>query len=75
MRVRHAFAKVLREIRTEQALTQEKLALQSGVSMQTVSLLECAKFQPSLETLFALSSALKISASSLIEAVEQNIKE
>lgn len=71
MQVRAAFTKVLREIRTDQGLTQEKLAFKSGLLMQTISLLECAKFQPTLETIFALTHALGVSAVNFIDEVEQ----
>lgn len=66
-----AFGKVLRRIRKEQNLSQEKLAFMSGLDRTYISLLERGKRNASLATLFALGVPLKIKPSILIEETEK----
>lgn len=64
------FGKVLRDLRTESKLSQEKLAELAGYDRTYISLLERGLRQPTITTVFDLSKALNISPSSFIKAVE-----
>ena len=61
---------VIRTLRQRMNLTLEKLAKVSGLTYPTVESIEKNKTSPSLKTLDALSSALKISASDLVGLAE-----
>ena len=67
------FGKILRKKRLQRKLTQEALSGDSGLSRAYISELEMGHKDPSLYTLFKLSSALKIKISSLIDEVEHNL--
>jgi transcriptional regulator with XRE-family HTH domain len=56
----------LRKFRLESNLTQEKLALEAGLSLRFIQNLESGERQPSLETLFKLSRALNTTPAALI---------
>lgn len=51
----------LRKARKEQGISQERLALRSGISKQTIALIEKGDRLPSLKTAYAISSALRVS--------------
>lgn len=57
----------LRKFRLESNLTQEKLALEAGLSLRFIQNLESGERQPSLETLFKLSRALNTTPEALIK--------
>ncbi len=61
-----AFGKVLKNTRKEIGLSQEQLALQSGLDRTFISLLERGKRQPSLTSLIEVSAYLNPSASELV---------
>lgn len=65
-----AFGEALREIRRERGLSQETLALESGLDRTYVSLLERGVQSPTLRTIFKLSELLKIPASELVRVAE-----
>jgi len=67
------FGKVLRELREENQLSQEKLAEYCELDRTYISLLERGLRQPTITTIFKLSKALNISPSLLIEKVETNL--
>ena len=69
-----AFGKVMRELRTERKLSQEHLALESGLDRTFISMLERGIRQPSLTTLFNLSKTLKCRASEFIARIERELK-
>ncbi len=66
------FAQVLSEIRKEKGLSQEALAEKAGLDRTYISMLEREKRQPTLETLFKLSEALKISPVSFIDKINRH---
>ena len=68
------FGQVLRQLRKEAGLTQEKLGMEAGLQRNYVSSLELGEKQPSLSSVFKLAQALKMDASSLVRLVETNIK-
>ena len=67
------FGKTLRKKRLHRKLTQEALSVDSGLSRAYISELEMGHKDPSLYTLFKLSSTLKIKTSSLSDEVESKI--
>lgn len=71
MELRQAFAKVIKEIRLEQGLSQEKLAEKAGLSMRSIYLIECEKLQPTISTIESLAEALGIKVSDLILRAEK----
>jgi transcriptional regulator with XRE-family HTH domain len=67
------FGKILRELRVERSLSQEKLALEAGLDRTFISMLERSIRQPSLGTVFALASVLDLAPSALIAIVEKRL--
>lgn len=65
-----AFGQVLRRLRTEVGLSQEKLALEAGLDRTFISLLERGLRQPTLTTLFTLANTLNTQPSTILLAVE-----
>lgn len=45
-------------LRTQQGLSQEKLAIATGVTRQTINAIEAAKYDPSLALAFSLAKVL-----------------
>ena len=70
MDLKLAFGIVLKKRRKEVNISQEQLALKSGLDRTFVSKLERGLNQPSLETIFAISEYLECSASELVKRVE-----
>ncbi|HZK94179.1 MAG TPA: helix-turn-helix transcriptional regulator [Prolixibacteraceae bacterium] len=69
------FGNVLRELRDENNISQEKLAEYCDLDRTYISLLERGLRQPTITTIFKLAKALNISPSALIEKVERQIAE
>ncbi|WP_319229681.1 helix-turn-helix transcriptional regulator [Draconibacterium orientale] len=67
------FGKVLRDLRIDAGLSQEKLAEIADLDRTYISLLERGLRQPSLSTVFALAQALKIKPHQLIKDVEEEL--
>lgn len=65
-----AYARTLRELRKANSLSQEKLALETGLHPTYVSHLETAKKQPSLSVIFRLCEHLDIAPSQFFGKVE-----
>lgn len=65
-----AFGQVLRELRKGQELSQEALALESGLERNYISLLELGRNSASLKTIFKLSKALHVSVTDFMSQVE-----
>jgi transcriptional regulator with XRE-family HTH domain len=70
--IKNRFGKVLRELRTKQGLSQEQLALDSGLDRTYISMLERGKRQPSLTTIFAIAENLNIAPSKIVRLVESS---
>jgi len=66
------FGQVIRKLRTDKGLSQEKLALDSALDRSFISLLESGHKQPTITTLFAIAEALGIHPSEIIKKVESN---
>lgn len=72
-RAPEVFGQILREVRTERGLSQERLALESKVDRTFVSQIERGVRQPSLTTVFRLADALDIAPSLLMAKVEKQL--
>ena len=70
MRLESAFGQILREHRRKNKISQEALALQSGLDRTFMSKLERGIRQPTLMSLFKIANALNISPSQIISEVE-----
>lgn len=61
-----AFGKVLREYRLRAGFSQEGLADAAGCDRTFIGMLERGQRQPTLETLFKISSALDVAPATLV---------
>jgi transcriptional regulator with XRE-family HTH domain len=68
-----AFAKALREIRTEHGVSQETLGLDAGYHRTYISLLERGKMNPTLRTILSIAAVLGIPARDIVERVERHL--
>lgn len=64
--LKKAFGEVLRAARNSKKLTQEKLALNSDISRNTIVSLEKGEFVPTLETVFKVADGLDMLPEELI---------
>lgn len=64
----YCFAKNLRKERKRRGMTQIELAGKVGVSQTTVSQWESTEKYPTLDKIYDIANALKISASALVDA-------
>jgi len=71
MEIEEVFGKVLKEVRLKNKLSQEELAFACGLDRTYISLMERGKRKPTLNTLFALASALKVMPSYLVKKTEE----
>jgi len=69
--IEKAFGEVLRSLRKEVGLTQTKLSDLSGLSTNFISFCERGLQQPSLNSLWLLSFALKIEPAEFIREVQK----
>ena len=67
------FGKVLRRLRLEAQMTQEALGLEAGLQRKYISSLELGEYQPTLETVFKLSTAMNIKPGKFVSLVEAEI--
>jgi len=67
MNAAKAFGLVLKKLRNEKGLSQEKLALNTDLDRTFISMLERGKRQPSLESILKLANSLNIPAHELIK--------
>lgn len=68
-----AFGKVLRRLRNEAGLTQEKLGFEADLRRTYISILELGHQQPTLTTILKLAKPLKYSAQEIVGFVEAEI--
>lgn len=73
MKLEEAFSKILREYRLNKGLSQEELAHRCELDRTFISLLERGKRNPTLKTIFSISTVLEIKPSQLIEEVQNMI--
>ena len=74
-RTKAAFGSLLRELRDEASLSQERLAEIAGLNRTYISMLENGKRQPSVDVLLRLSTALEVEASDIIERLVRRLQE
>lgn len=67
---RQAFGEVLRVLRTDRGLSQERLAAGAGLHRTYVSLLERGVNTPTLDAVFALARVLDVQPSDLVQRVQ-----
>lgn len=70
MELLDAFAKVLKEYRTNANISQEELAFRCELDRTYISLLERGKRNPTLNVLFNICTAIEISPSEFIKKIE-----
>ena len=74
--IKVVFGKVLKELRGEKGISQEKLALDAGIDRSYISKLETGVYQPSLSMLFAIADVLQVAPDGLVRRVaEKHISE
>ena len=74
MNIEVAFGKVIRQMRKEKDISQEKLAFECGLDRTFISLIERGKRQPTLRTIQKISTYFAIKPSVIIEKTENMIK-
>ncbi len=67
------FGTILRKLRKERLLSQERLAFEAGLAPNHVSQLELGQRSPTLKTMLALSHALKIRLTYLTSLIEEKL--
>lgn len=70
-----AFGKVLRRLRKEAGLTQEKLGFEAEVERNFVSLIERGVNQPTIRVIFKLAAALNVEPATMIAMVQTEVNE
>jgi transcriptional regulator with XRE-family HTH domain len=75
MSIQEICGSVIKKIRLQKGITQEELAWKCEVDKVFIYRIESGINQPTITTLFKLSSGLNISCSDLIKAIENEIKE
>lgn len=68
------FGEILKELRKDRSISQEKLAEYSELDRTYISLLERGLRQPTLTTIFKISKVLDLPPSELIKKVEAKLK-
>jgi len=74
VRPEEAFGIVLRNLRNEKAISQEKLALEANLARTYVSLLERGLRQPSLTTILNIAAVLGTPPPRILELVVETLK-
>jgi transcriptional regulator with XRE-family HTH domain len=69
-----AFGDLMRELRRQKGISQERLALEAGIDRTFLSKMERGLRQPSLTTIFILAGALDARPSELLRALEAQIQ-
>jgi transcriptional regulator with XRE-family HTH domain len=72
--VMRAFGKTIRELRLFAGISQERLALEAGVSRRYMSGLEQGRHNPTLELVCRLLPTLKISLLTFAEHFESHLR-
>lgn len=69
-----SFGRILRRLRKQAGLSQEKLAFKAEIERNFVSLIERGINQPTIRVIFKLSAALQTTPSILFSLVEEDMK-
>ncbi len=70
-----AFGRVLRRLRNEAGISQERLGFDADLRRTYISILELGQQQPTLTTIFKLAKALKRSGQDVIGLVEVEMRQ
>jgi len=73
MDIRIIFGQVLKRVRKQKNISQEKLALDAALDRAHISKLENGVYQPNLSTIFALAKILECSPGELMNLVESEL--
>ena len=68
-----AFGAVIRRLRKQAGISQEKLGFDAELQRNYISLIELGRYQPTLSTVFKLAYALQVTPASLVEQVERQL--
>ena len=72
-RVQIAFGKTIKKYRTQQELSQEKLAELASLDRTYISQIERGLKSPSISSLISLAQALKVKAFTLVKEMEDEL--
>jgi len=75
MTIEEAFGRILKTVRNNKQISQEKLSLISGLDRTFISLLERGLRQPSLTTIFQVANALDERPEVLVKMVKDLLDE
>jgi len=65
-----SLGKVIKSLRSDRKLSQEKLAEETGLTRNFISLIECGQSNPSIGNLAAISRVLEVRLSFLVAQSE-----
>lgn len=71
MELRRRFGGHVRHLRTARAITQDDLALMSGLSVDSIRRIERGALSPSLDTIHKIANGLRVSLFTLFYGVEE----
>jgi len=66
----HIPGQTIRKLRLQKNMSQELLSGLAGIARTHLTMIECGKKQPNMETIWKISQALDMRPSELIEAFE-----
>ncbi|MGG1520213.1 helix-turn-helix transcriptional regulator [Paenibacillus oryzisoli] len=70
MTIQYIFGNILKQIRENRGISQEKLAFDSSLDRTYISMLERGKRKPTINTIFSICNALHMKPSELLQLVE-----
>jgi len=71
--IKVVFGNVLKELRAEKGVSQERLALEAELDRSYVSALERGIYQPSITKLFDIARVLGVRPGEIIDRVEEGL--
>jgi len=71
MSIEKKFGKIILKYRNEKNISQEMLGTLSGLDRTYIGLLERGKRNPTLKTILKLAEALEVSASLMVQELEE----
>lgn len=71
MELEDIFGELLKKLRQDKGLSQDKLAEKCGLHVNYISFLERGINQPSLKTIFLISEALELKPEELVKLVSK----
>lgn len=66
------FGEVIKRLRKEKGISQDALALKTGLHLNSISLFERGLNQPTLKTIFIIAEALEMKPEELIRIVSED---